>query len=117
MKGLQRNDAMKLGAAIEPSEPLWKRVPKRDECGRLLPDFMMIIPRLNKRPAPEIARLIARIEVAFTPYRDAIVFADLNLKLNVLWVTVRPVPGLCLEIAATIHHHAPEALLVAHKIE
>ena len=117
MSALRTGGALKLGAGVHPAEPLWKRVPKRDESGRLLPDFMMIIPRLNRKPAADIANLIERIEAAFAAYRDVIVFADLNLKLNVLWVTVKPIPGICVQIAATIHHLAPEALLVAHKSE
>ena len=48
-------------------------------------------------------------------YRDAVVFADLNLRINVLWVTVRPVPGICLELPAALKVRVPEAMLVAHK--
>jgi len=45
------------------------------------------------------------------------VFAEVNLKLNTLWVTVKPVPGICLELAAAIKVRIPEALLVAQKQE
>jgi hypothetical protein len=48
-------------------------------------------------------------------YGDAVVFADVNLRLNTLWVTVRPIPGICLELPAALKHRVPEALLVAHK--
>jgi hypothetical protein len=40
----------------------------------------------------------------------------LNLKLNILWVTVHPVPGICADVAAAIHHRVPEAKLIASKI-
>jgi hypothetical protein len=33
----------------------------------------------------------------------------------VLWVSVQPRPGICLEVAAAIHHLVPEAKVVAHK--
>ncbi len=39
--------------------------------------------------------------------------ADLNLKINVLWVTVQPRLGLSTEIASLIHHAVPEAKLVS----
>lgn len=107
---------LKLSPGIEPAAPLWQRAPTRDEHGQALPDFMMIIPRLNRRSTHQIADTVNRIEQALTAYHDAIVFADLNLKLNVLWVTTRPRWGLCMEVAAAIHHRAPEALLVAHRL-
>ena len=83
----------------------------------MLPDFMMIVPGLNKRLTHEIADTLKRIETALLGCRDAIVFADFNLRLNVLWVTTRPIAGICFEVAARIHHHAPEAKLVAHRGE
>jgi hypothetical protein len=41
----------------------------------------------------------------------------MNLKLNALWVTVRPIPGICLELPAAIKMQVPEALLVGQKQE
>lgn len=98
-----------------PGEPLWKRVPTRDTDGTRLSDFMMIIPRLRDRPREVLEATVQRIEEVLHCYQDRVVFADLNLALNVLWVSVRPVPGICLELPTAIKLQVPEALLVSHK--
>ncbi len=102
--------------ALLPAEPLWKRVPVRDADGTTLSDFMMIIPRLRQRRREEIVAITDRIEAVLRRYGKAVVFADLNLSLNLLWVSVRPVPGICLELPAAIKVRVPEALLVAERL-
>lgn len=111
----EKNTIVTSGYAVEPNEPLWKRVPVKDQSGRLLSDFMMLIPKLSRQPAHRKRATIDAIEEVFRHYGEAIVFADLNLQINVLWVTVRPIPGICLELPAAIKHYVPEALLIAHK--
>ena len=105
------------GAHLEPAEPLWKRVPTRGEDGRPLSDFMMLIPRLRDRPRSEFMRTVERIQGVFDHYRHAVVFADLNMRLNVLWVSVRPIPGIILDLSTALNYAVPEARLVAQKIE
>ena len=100
---------------VEPAEPLWKRVPTRGEDGRALGDFMMLIPRLRDRSTSELLSVIERIQTVLDHYRHAVVFADLNPRLNVLWVTVRPIPGISLDLACAISTLVPEARLVAQK--
>jgi hypothetical protein len=107
--------APRLAGGMHPAEPLWKRAPSRDERGRPLSDFMMIIPKLSRRPTQYIRDTLREIEGVLARYGDAVVFADVNLRLNTLWVTVRPIPGICLELPAALKHRVPEALLVAHK--
>lgn len=102
--------------ALLPAEPLYTRVPTRDDSGQYLSDFMMIIPGLRKKPSTLRQEVIARIEHVLQLYRKVVVFADLNLKINVLWVSVKPVPGICLELPAVIKFHVPEALLVSHRV-
>jgi len=98
---------------IAPSEPLYKRLPYADENGKPLTDFMMIIPKLRSRPQHLIQETIGKIERVLERYSHVVVFADLNLKLNVLCVSVRPTPGLCWNLPAEINNEIPEALLVA----
>ena len=105
----RRPRALSDRIAREPIEPLWKRAPQRDECGRGFGDFMMVFPGLRRKPAHGVRRIIDDIEPILIRYRHAVVFADLNLRLNVLWVTVRPLPGICLELPAAIHRRVPEA--------
>lgn len=106
--------ALPEGAAdLRPAAALWRRAPTRLEDGRAVSDFLMVIPLLNRRPKAEILRVVTAIEEVFEHHLDNILFADLNLRLNLLWVSVRPVPGLCLDIPATIHQVVPEARLIA----
>lgn len=99
--------------ALEPADPLWKRAPTKGDDGRPLSDFMMLIPGLGKQPANHQHRIIDAIHEVLEAYRHAVVFADLNLRLNLLWVSVRPLPGICLELPAVLHSRVPEAKLVA----
>lgn len=101
-------------ATIEDSVPLYKRAPRADENGRPLADFMMIIPRLRTLPPRLIQKKIERIQRVLTDFNHVVVFADLNLKINVLSVSVRQSPGACVEIPLAIISVIPEALLVAH---
>ncbi len=102
--------------ALEPAEALWKRVPTRGADGRPLSDFMMILPGLSERPRARIVETLAAIELTLHRYGEAVVFADFNLKLNLLWVSVKPIPGICLELPAAIQTLVPEALLVADRV-
>ena len=107
--------ALRHAIAFRTADPLWQRAPARDDQGRPLPDFMMLIPRLGSRPARQVRTTLQAIAEVLHQYRDAVVFADMNLRINVLWVTVRPVPGICLELPAALKVRVPEAMLVAHK--
>jgi len=88
---------------IAPAEPLYKRLPREDEHGKPLADFMMIIPKLRTQPQHLIQETIRKIERVLERHSSIVVFADLNLKLNVLWVNVRgersPWSGKLLELA------------------
>ncbi len=119
MDTLERSKGTDLKISFEylPAEPLWKRAPSRDEQGRPLSDFMMIVPGLSTRSHDHIQRTLREIETVLNTYRHAVIFADMNLRLNILWVTVRPIPGVCLELATAVKLCVPEALLVAHKQE
>jgi len=106
-----------LSAALtrEPGVPLWQLAPTHDAAGRRLTDFMMLIPRLRERSAVEIQRASGDIQAVLALHQD-VVFADLNLKLNLLWVSLRPRPGAIIELAAAIRLRVPEALLIANRL-
>jgi hypothetical protein len=98
-----------------PGGPLWRRAPTRDDAGKRLSDFMLLIPGLRQRPQKDLHEVVRRIDFILDRYRPTVTFADLNLELNVLWVTVRPVPGACRQIVLAIQDQVPEALLVASR--
>lgn len=99
-------------ARLEPAEPLWQRVPTRLPDGRPVSDFLMLIPRLRHQPAHIIQRTMREIDGVLTRYRKVVLYADLNLKINTLWVSVRPIPGICLELPAAVKLCVPEAVLI-----
>ena len=100
-------------AGAVPGRPLWQLAPTRDAAGVRLTDFMMLIPRLRSRPQAEIERASRDIQAVLALHQD-VVFADLNLKLNLLWVSLRPRPGAISELVAAIRLRVPEAVLVGH---
>lgn len=102
------------GAAIEPGTPLWQVVPTHGADGRPLADFMMFIPGLRSRPQHAINTTLNNIQQVLEQYRE-VVFVNLNLKINVLWVSVNCRPGIILELVTSIQRLVPEALLVAQK--
>ena len=95
-------------------EPLWQRVPKRDATGRPYIDFMMFAPRLNRRPAHEQESVVLLLRGVLARYEDWVVFADLNLRINVLWVSLENRPGLMSELVAALRIKLPEFHLVGH---
>ncbi len=100
----------------EPGRPLWQIAPTRDSAGHRLTDFMMLIPRLRNRSSGEIEQTSRAIQSVLALHQD-VVFADLNLKLNLLWISLRPRPGAISELAAAIRLRIPEAVLVGHYAE
>jgi hypothetical protein len=110
------SSTLTVAAGTLPGLPLWQVAPTRDSAGRRLTDFMMLIPRLRSRPVAEIERASRDIQAVLSLHQD-VVFADLNLKLNLLWVSLRPTPGAISELVAAIRLRVPEAVLVAHLAE
>jgi len=110
---LRDKGAMQNNFQLQSSEPLWKRVPTRDADGHVYHDFMMLIPGLRSFEPERLKMIVNKIESILKKFGSDIILADLNLKLNVLWVTIQPRIGLSTEIAALIHHVIPEAKLVA----
>lgn len=97
-----------------PAEPLRKRAPAFDEHGRALSDFMVLIPGLVKKPQHLVQNTIEHIQTVFADYPHAVVFAELNLKLSLLWVSVKPIPGIRFQISEALRAVIPEARLVSH---
>ncbi|OOZ36091.1 hypothetical protein [Solemya velesiana gill symbiont] len=102
---------------ISPAEPLWQRVPTRDADGRALFDFMMLIPRLRSAPEQRRNEVLEALQQVFDGFGDEVVFADLNLKTNLLWVSHKPRKGAMLELAEAVIAKVPEAVLIANKAE
>jgi hypothetical protein len=109
----QGRRGLRVARELEPATPLWQRVPTRAADGSPLSDFMLLIPGLRRRPGAEQARILDCLDQVLQAHRHAVVFADCNLKLNLLWVSVRPLPGICGALASALVAAVPEARLVA----
>lgn len=97
---------------IMPGGPLWKVAPTRDENGDSFVDFMMIIPKLKKKPQKYIDKTLSDIQMVLNQYSNVVVFANMNLKINCLWISHKAQPGVCQELASAIRKYVPEAALV-----
>ncbi len=103
-----------LAGSLEPAQPLWRRAPSRDRDGRLLSDFMMLIPQLGGAPALRRERVCVELRAVFQTYSGQVCFADLNLHLNLVWISVESRPGLIPELVQEIRRRIPEAVLIGH---
>jgi len=97
---------------IMPAGPLWKVAPTRDEDGKSFVDFMMIIPKLKKKPQKYIDKTLNDIQMVLSQYSHVVVFANMNMKINCLWVSHKAQPGICQELVSAIRKYVPEATVV-----
>lgn len=111
----KKSESLKKTLEITPNTPLWQRVPTKDESGKYLGDFMMIIPKLKTVSADQQSQVLDKLNAVLHRYQDSVVFADLNLKMNLLWVSVKPVNGIIIEISTAIIEAVPEAKLISDR--
>ena len=94
------------------SSPLWSRAPSRDENGKPFIDFMMIIPGLKSAEAVVIEGHMLKLRDCLARFEHNVAYVDLNVKLNLLWVSARPVPGLTRLLVEAIQDVIPQARVV-----
>lgn len=95
-------------------EPLASRAPSVDENGDALSDFMVIFPGLRDKSETSVRNTIDTVYRILASYNHAVVFAEFNLRLNLLWVSIRPISGIRFEIAGALQEQVPDARLVSH---
>lgn len=103
---------IKLSLELSPAEPLWKIAPTRDADGNRVSDLLMIIPKLKNKPKEHIQKTLSEIEGVLKQFRHLVLFANVDMKLNTLWVSFKAKPGLFGDIAAALKLHVPEAVIV-----
>lgn len=96
--------------------PLWQLAPTRGRSGQGMADFMMLIPGLADRSAVERVHAQNVVREICESYGEQVAFADINLSLNLLWVSVDARPGLAGRVAASIRQRLPDALLVGGQL-
>lgn len=95
--------------------PLWRRAPTRDRDGRLCTDFMMIAPALKRGSTARVVGVCREVEWVLLRYGERVLFADFNMNLKLLWVSLISQPGLMSEVIAALRARAPELKLVAQQ--
>jgi hypothetical protein len=105
--------AMKLPTSLlfhDVSVLLRYRAPLHDEEEAV--ELLMVIVRSEHKPQSLISRPSTTcIGAGPVPCRG---FAEFNIKLNLLWVTIRPIPRIRYEIVGAIQEYVPDAKLVSH---
>lgn len=101
--------------ATEPAEPLWQRVPTRTDAGELAADFMMILTGLKQLDSAQKNSIYEKLYSVLALYEPVILLAEVNLRINTLWVSHRPRPGIGVEMASMIHHSIPQAKLISQR--
>ena len=104
--------ALQTGA-LQSACPLWMRAPQRDEKGRAYSDFMLLIPGLKQQSGAEKQACQIAIQQCLKPFADVVVYIDLNIKLSLLWVSHKPLPGITTTLVQTIQQALPQARVIA----
>lgn len=104
----KRNSA---AVTLEINQPLYKRAPGRDENGKPVADFMLLIPGLRDLPKHLLRQKVAVIQAVLVNFAE-VVFADLNIRLNILWVSYKPKPGIMAELTGALNAALPESVVV-----
>ena len=111
----KKSDSLKQTLEYSANTPLWQRVPTKDESGKYLGDFMMVITGLKKASPEHRKKTLNALTQVLAKYSDAVVFADLNMKMSLLWVSLKPIKGLMVEIPTAIIESVPEAKLISDR--
>jgi hypothetical protein len=101
---------------LGPAVPLWRIAPTRDDDGRCLADFMMLIPGLRHRHSVARDEVARRVREVCEAYAGQVVFVEVNYALNLLWVSVAAEPGLAGRVAQSIRGRIPDARLVGGQL-
>ena len=106
---------LRLGISYGPANStLLDRVPTTDEYGKPLGDMIVLLPRLREKTAHEVTLIARGIDRALSQFSAQIMFAELNVNRNNLWVSMRPTKGIRAYIATAIRLEVPDAKLIGH---
>ena len=93
--------------------PLWQRAPTRDARGRPCTDFMLMIPGMKGLGEAARQALVLKLRDCLAPFESTLVYVDFNQRLGLIWVSLKPVPGIARVVTVAIQQAIPQARLVA----
>jgi len=93
---LDKRNSTNLKCSLEllRNGPLHERVPTHDEEGNALGDFMMLFPGMRDLAESSLRSKVDILAEILSGCRE-VVFVDLNVPLNLLWVSIKHKPGWC----------------------
>jgi hypothetical protein len=74
---------------------------------------MMLIPGLKQADAAQVESYMIRIQHCLSEFGSVVMYLDLNVKLSLLWVSARSVPGITRHLVQAILREIPHARVVA----
>ena len=89
-------------------------MPTRSKDGSPSSDFTGLIPGIRDLPEAEIAEWVSGLRAVLERYRH-VVFADLNIRPNLLSVTLITERGLIPDMMSALRQKVPGARLVGHE--
>ena len=95
---------------------LWRYVPVSNSDNKAFCDFMVLLPGIKKNRTLQVM-IRHQLQEVLKGFGDQIIFADLNLHLGLVWVTVTPEPGLCSDVAEAIHSRVDGARVVGSYVK
>jgi len=102
---------LQITQGIQSNQPLYNRVPTRDAEGKPLSDFMILVLGFRGWPEARQVEAIEKMQMVLGGFRE-VVFADLNVPLNLLWVSVKARHGVITDIYSEFQCCIPEARIV-----
>jgi hypothetical protein len=78
---------------------------------------MVLLPGLRLGLEPVVQRVTAQLMAVLDGFGEQVLFAELNLKLGLLWISVAAEPGLCHQVAQTVRGQLPETRVVGSWLE
>ena len=95
---------------------LWRYVPVKDSKNQAYCDVMLLLPGIKKNRDLQVM-IRQQLQETLEAFGDQVLFADLNLRLGIVWVTVVPEPGLCSDVADAIRQRVEGARIVGNYIK
>jgi len=76
---------------------------------------MMMAPALKHRSPQDLALVLGTIQAILARFGAEIAFADFNVNIRVLWVSLESRPGLMAQVVTALRLGVPELKLIAHQ--
>jgi hypothetical protein len=74
---------------------------------------MMLIPGLKQQDQLATDHIMIKLKKSLKAFENVVVYVDLNTRLGLLWISIKPVPQVTQRIVHAIQYEIPGAKVVA----